>query len=74
MATPGNKTYRVTEVVGTSTISFEDGIKTAVARAQKTLRHLQWFEIKEQRGRISEAGVEYQVELKIGFLLEEETA
>jgi flavin-binding protein dodecin len=74
MATPGNKTYRVTEVVGTSSISFEDGIKTAIARAHKTLRQLQWFEIKEQRGRITDTGIEYQVELKIGFLLEGETA
>lgn len=33
---------------------------------------LLWFEVKEQRGRITGGGnIEYQVTLEIGFLLEE---
>lgn len=71
MADQENKVYRVTKVVGTSTVGFEDGVKRAVERAQKTLRHVQWFEVKEQRGRITDTGLEYQVALEIGFLLEE---
>ena len=44
----------------------------ALARARKTLRHLDWFEVKEIRGTIGEAGVkEYQVVLEVGFRLEE---
>jgi dodecin len=62
--------YRKTELVGTSSVSFDDAVKRAIARAQKTLRDLQWFEVKEQRGRIDEGTIEYQVTVEIGFALE----
>lgn len=62
--------YRVTELVGTSNVGFDDAAKRAVERAQKTLRNVQWFEIKEQRGRITANGIEYQVTLGLGFALE----
>ncbi|MGH3471979.1 MAG: dodecin family protein, partial [Nocardioidaceae bacterium] len=39
-----NRTYRVTEVVGTSQDTIDDAIKNAIARASSTLRHLDWFE------------------------------
>jgi len=53
-------------------VGFEDGIQRAIERARKTLRNVQWFEIKEQRGRITDNGaIEYQITLEIGFLLEE---
>jgi flavin-binding protein dodecin len=73
MENQGNKIYRMTELVGTSTVGFDDAVKAAIERAQKTLRQLQWFEVKEQRGRITDSGIEYQVTLEIGFLLEEKT-
>ncbi len=44
--------------------------RRAIERAQKTLRHVQWFEVKEQRGRILADGIEYQVTVEIGFTLE----
>lgn len=71
MADQTNKIYRVTELVGTSTLGFDDAVRRAIERAQKTLRHVQWFEVKEQRGRITDSGIEYQVTLEIGFLLED---
>lgn len=52
--THGNKIYRKTEIVGTSTASFEDAISRALARAQQSLRQVRWFEVTEQRGRIDE--------------------
>ena len=71
MAAQESKVYRKTEVVGTSSIGFDDGVKRAIERAQKTLRNVQWFEVKEERGRISSDGtIEYQVTVEIGFLLE----
>ena len=73
MATHESKIYRKTELVGTSTTGFDDAVRRAVARAQKTLRNVQWFEIKEQRGRIDEGSIEYQVTLEIGFALEDKT-
>ena len=72
MAGQESKIYRKTELVGTSSVGFDDGAKRAVERAMKTLRNMTWFEIKEQRGRIMSHGeIEYQVTLEIGFLLEE---
>jgi dodecin len=66
-----SKIYRKTELVGTSTVGFDDAVRRAVARAQKTLRNVQWFEVKEQRGRIDDGNIEYQVTLEIGFVLED---
>jgi len=70
MANGESKIYRKTEVVGTSTVGFDDGVKRAIERAQKTLRNVQWFEVKEHRGRITNGGIEYQVTVEIGFELE----
>lgn len=64
------KIYRKTEIVGTSEVGFEDAVKRAVERAQKTLRNVQWFEVKEERGRIDGNNIEYQVTVEIGFALE----
>src|SRR5260370_17054935 len=62
--------YRVTELVGTSRTGFDDAVRRAIERAQKTLRQVQWFEVKEQRGRIMADVIEYQITLEIGFTLE----
>jgi dodecin len=69
----GNKVYRKTEIVGTSDTSIEDAVSHALKRAQQTLRNVQWFEITEQRGRINNAKIEFQVTLEVGFELEEPT-
>ncbi|MFR9674712.1 dodecin [Streptomyces sp. TR06-5] len=65
-------TYRVTEIVGTSHEGVDAAIRNAVGRASETLRHLDWFEVKEIRGQIENGRVEhFQVGLKVGFRLEE---
>lgn len=67
-----NRTYRVTEVVGTSPESVEDAIRNAVRRASRTLRHLDWFEVTQVRGQVVDDQVEhFQVGLKLGFRLED---
>jgi flavin-binding protein dodecin len=64
-------TYKFTELVGTSPVSFAEAVKAAVAEAAKTVRHMDWFEVVSERGRIVEGKVqEFQVVLKIGFKLE----
>jgi dodecin len=64
-------TYRVTEIVGTSTESIDDAIKGAVGRAAETLRGLDWFEVTEIRGHIEDGTVGHvQVGLKVGFRLD----
>lgn len=64
--------YKMTEIVGTSPESFEAAIREAVRRASKTVRNMDWFEVKEQRGRISDGQVaDFQVKLAVGFRLED---
>ena len=47
-------------------------IRDAVARANRTLRNLDWFQVSEIRGVISGGEVaQCQVTLKLGFRLEE---
>ena len=68
-----NRTYRLTEIVGTSPDSIEQAISNGVERAGKTLRHLDWFEVTQVRGQIKDGQVEhYQVGLKLGFRLEDD--
>ena len=67
-----DRTYRVTEIVGTSTEGVEPAIHNALHRAAETLRHLDWFEVTEIRGQIEDGRVaHYQVSLKLGFRLED---
>jgi dodecin len=65
------KVYKTTTLVGTSTTSFADATRNAVARAQKTLRNVEWFEVREERGRVEGETITFQVALDIGFRLEE---
>jgi flavin-binding protein dodecin len=74
MTTKPGTVYRKTELVGTSSVGYDDAIKQAVERAHKTLRNLEWFEVKEQRGRLKDGSIEYQVELEVGFALEDTLA
>ena len=63
--------FKVTEVVGISPTSFAEAVRVAVAEAAKTIRHMSWFEVVEERGHIVDGKVsEFQVTVKIGFKLE----
>jgi flavin-binding protein dodecin len=63
--------YKLVEIVGTSPVSFAEAVKAGVAEAGKTIRHMDWFEVIEQRGRIADGQVqEFQVTMKVGFKLE----
>ena len=64
------KTFKIIELVGISTESYEDAIKSAIKEASNTLKGLSWFEVAQMRGGIREGEVsEYQVILKVGFRL-----
>jgi dodecin len=64
-------TYKKIEVVGTSAVSIAEAVKSAVQQASKSVRHMDWFEVVEMRGRIKGGEVvEFQVTLRIGFKLE----
>ena len=67
-----DRTYRVTEIVGTSPDGIEAAVHNGVRRAAQTLRHLDWFEVTQIRGQIVDGEVaHYQVGLKVGFRLED---
>jgi flavin-binding protein dodecin len=67
-----DRTYRVTEIVGTSTDSVQQAVRNGVARASQTLRHLDWFEVTQIRGHVVDGEVEhFQVTMKLGFRLED---
>ncbi|MGZ5366945.1 dodecin [Aeromicrobium sp.] len=68
-----NRTYRISEIVGTSTDSINGAVENGVKRAGETLRHLDWFEVTDIRGQITDITVShYQVTMKIGFRLEDD--
>ena len=63
--------YKKVELDGTSPVSFAEAVKAAVDEASKTVRHMDWFEVVEQRGRIHDGKVvEFQVTIRVGFKLE----
>ncbi|HEX6327199.1 MAG TPA: dodecin [Jiangellaceae bacterium] len=67
-----NRTYRVTEIVGTSTEGVDHAIRNGIDRAAQTLRHLDWFEVTEIRGHLVDGQIEHiQVGMKVGFRLED---
>lgn len=64
-------TYKKIEVVGTSSKSVADAIKSAVASASKSVRNVSWFEVAEIRGAVKGGEVsEFQVTVRIGFKVE----
>ena len=60
--------YRVTEIVGTSTKSWEDAAKTAVETASGTLRDLRIAEVVKMDLKIEGGKVlEYRTRLQLSF-------
>lgn len=67
-----NRTYSLTEIVGTSDASLDQAVRNGVSRAAKTIRHLDWFEVTDIRGHIRDGEVRhFQVTMKVGFRLED---
>lgn len=63
--------YKKIDVVGTSPVGYAEATQAAVEHASRSIRHMSWFEVVEQRGAIKDGKVaEFQVTLRIGFKLE----
>ncbi|CAB4888895.1 MAG: dodecin family protein [Actinobacteria bacterium] len=70
-----NRTYGITEVVGTSNDGIDAAIRNAVSRTSKTIRHLDWFEVTQVRGYVRDGEVDhFQVSLKVGYRMEDQNA
>ena len=64
--------YRLSEIVGSSSTSVDDAIRTAITKAAQTVRNIDWFQTEEIRGQVVDGDVAYyQVTLKIGFRVED---
>ena len=63
---------RVTEIIASSTKSFDDAVKTGIDRACKTLDNVSGAWVKDQKVVIKKGKVvEYRVGLMITFVLNE---
>lgn len=61
-----SNTFEIVERVGISYDSMADAVKKVVEEANAE-KKVAWFEVVEQRGRVTEQGkVEFQIKVKIG--------
>ena len=63
--------YKSVEITGSSEAGIQQAIDNALAKAGKTLRNIDWFEVVGIRGGFGDGKTYYQVTLKIGFRLED---
>lgn len=62
--------YQKVEITGSSSVSIENAIENAVAKAGETIENLRWFEVVETRGHIDKGKVaHWQVTIKVGYTL-----
>jgi len=67
----GDSVYKIIELVGTSTESWEKAARGAVERAAQSLRDLRVAEVTEQDLVISDGRVEaYRCKVKVSFKFE----
>jgi len=65
--------YRVTDLIGTSTESWQDAAATAIGTARNTLRDLRVAEVVEQDVHIADDGaLTYRTKLRVSFKYESE--
>jgi dodecin len=64
--------YKLLELTGSSAKSSDDAVQNAIAKASKTVRSMQWFQVTETRGHIEGGKIaHWQVTVKVGFTLED---
>jgi dodecin len=63
--------YRVTEIIGTSSTSWEDAAAEAIRTAARTLRDLRVAEVVKQDIHLDESGaITYRTKLQLSFKYE----
>jgi len=67
-----DNTYGISGIVGSSQTSLDDAIRSAIKKASEDRRHIRWFEVEKISGHVVDGAVgHFQVELKLGYTLEE---
>ena len=64
---------KVTEIIASSTKSFDDAILIGVAHAHKTLKNLKSAWVQNQQIKLDNEGkvTEYRVQLKVTFIIDD---
>jgi flavin-binding protein dodecin len=71
MAKEGSAVYRVTDVIGTSSSSWEEAAKNAVKTASKSLRDLRIAEVTKLDVRIEDGKItQFRARLSLSFKYE----
>lgn len=71
MTDSDSDTYRIIELAGTSADGVTEAMRAGVRRASKTLRELDWIEVRSIRGHVQGGEIaHFQVEMRVGFKLE----
>ncbi|MFX0163007.1 MAG: dodecin family protein [Candidatus Hodarchaeota archaeon] len=56
------------ELIGVSTNNFEEAVKEALEEASKTIREIEWIEVKSLGAKVKQNKiVEYQARVKVAF-------
>ena len=68
MAERNDHTYKVIELVGSSSEGTDQAIRNALERAGETIKNINWFEVREIRGAMQDGEIGwFQVKLGVGF-------
>lgn len=63
---------RVTEIISSSTKSFDDAVESGVKRASKTLKNVNSAWVQDMKCTVKDGKIdEYRVILKVTFVLED---
>lgn len=63
---------KVTEIIASSTKSFDDAVEEGVKRADKTLKNIKSVWIKDQKAVVDGGKItEYRVVMKVSFVLKD---
>lgn len=63
---------KVTEIIASSSKSFDDAVSQGVKRADKTLKGVKSVWIKEQKAMVEGGKItEYRVTMKVSFILKD---
>ena len=63
--------YKHIELTGSSKTSIEDAVSNALAKANETVRNIQWFSVTDTRGHVVDGKVaHWQVTINAGFTLD----
>ena len=61
---------KVTEIISSSTVSFDDAIRVGIERASKTLDNVTGAWVSDQSVKVNKGAItEYRVTMKVTFIL-----